>query len=116
MGPEKLLMRVPITLNAGDFTCANIWLVPILKKYVVGASLGYYMEHIMPLAKSFQRASHKGIFSTLIWNILSFFRHGGLGTFFFLIHAANWIIKTKLPSFGTHLCFSFSFWLFSYFR
>ncbi|XP_024027240.1 RRP12-like protein isoform X3 [Morus notabilis] len=59
MGPEKLLMRVPITLNAGDFTCANIWLVPILTKYVVGASLGYYMEHIMPLAKSFQRASRK---------------------------------------------------------
>lgn len=59
MGPERLLDLVPVSLNAGDFTCLNIWLVPILKNYVVGASLGYYIEHIMPLAKSFQLASSK---------------------------------------------------------
>ena len=72
MGPEKILSDVPITLDAGGFTCTNIWLVPILKNYVVGASLGYYMERIMPLAKSFQKASRKGIFSILILDILSF--------------------------------------------
>ncbi|KAB2631281.1 RRP12-like protein [Pyrus ussuriensis x Pyrus communis] len=59
IGPERILELVPISLNASDFTCSNIWLVPILKDYVVGASLGYYMEHIMPLAKSFCRASGK---------------------------------------------------------
>ncbi|KAK9290022.1 hypothetical protein L1049_008185 [Liquidambar formosana] len=30
-----------------------------MKNYVVGASLGYYVEHIVPLAESFQRASRK---------------------------------------------------------
>ncbi|KAM1306574.1 hypothetical protein ACFX2H_008940 [Malus domestica] len=59
IGPERILELVPISLNASDFTCSNIWLVPILKGYVVGASLGYYMEHIMPLANSFCRASGK---------------------------------------------------------
>lgn len=62
MGPERLLDLVPVSLNARDFTCLNIWLVPILKNHVVGASLGYYIEHIMPLAKSFQLASSKGIY------------------------------------------------------
>lgn len=61
MGPERMLTLLPISLNADDFTCTNIWLVPILKDYVVGASLGYYMEHLVPLAKSFERASHKGM-------------------------------------------------------
>ncbi|KAL6145229.1 hypothetical protein ACLB2K_055917 [Fragaria x ananassa] len=59
MGPERLLELVPVSLNAGDFTCVNNWLVPILKNYVVGASLAYYMDQIMPLAKSFQLASSK---------------------------------------------------------
>jgi ribosomal RNA-processing protein 12 len=60
MGPERILTLLPISLH-DDFTCINIWLIPILKDYVVGASLQYYMEHIVPLAKSFKRASHKGI-------------------------------------------------------
>ncbi|TQD92840.1 hypothetical protein C1H46_021549 [Malus baccata] len=60
IGPERILELVPISLNASDFTSSNIWLIPILKDYVVGASLGYYMEHIMPLARSFCRASGQG--------------------------------------------------------
>lgn len=63
LGPEKMLTLLPISLDAENFTCSNIWLVPILKKYVIGGSLGYFMEHIMPLAESFERASHKGICS-----------------------------------------------------
>ncbi|KAE8098771.1 hypothetical protein FH972_016809 [Carpinus fangiana] len=58
MGPERILTLLPISLH-DDFTCMNIWLIPILRDYVVGASLQYYMEHIVPLAKSFKRASHK---------------------------------------------------------
>lgn len=63
MGPERILTLVPISINAHDFSCVNIWLVPILRSYVVGASLKYYLEHIVPLAKSFQHASCKGISS-----------------------------------------------------
>ncbi|KAM7264213.1 hypothetical protein ACFE04_001896 [Oxalis oulophora] len=59
MGPEKMLALFPIAFNADDMTCSNIWLVPILKSYVVGASIGYYMDHIVPLAKSIQRSTRK---------------------------------------------------------
>lgn len=59
IGPEKMLMLLPISIDLDNFTCSNIWLVPILKDHVVGASLGYYMEHIVPLAKSFKQAGQK---------------------------------------------------------
>lgn len=64
MGIERFLTLVPISLNEHSYTYSNIWLVPILKQYVTGASLAYYMEHIMSLAKSFKKASQKGIFTT----------------------------------------------------
>lgn len=60
MGPEKILTLVPISIDAGDLTVRNMWLVPILQSHVIGASLGYYLEHIVPLAKSFQQESCKG--------------------------------------------------------
>ncbi|KAL2327043.1 hypothetical protein Fmac_020470 [Flemingia macrophylla] len=59
MGIERFLTVVPISLNENSYTSSNIWLTPILKRYVTGASLAYYMEHIMPLAKSFKKASKK---------------------------------------------------------
>ncbi|KAK4580618.1 hypothetical protein RGQ29_024312 [Quercus rubra] len=58
MGPERILALLPISLRA-DLTCLNIWLIPILKDYVVEASLGYYIENVVPLAKSFEQASRK---------------------------------------------------------
>ncbi|KAL5810487.1 hypothetical protein ACOSQ3_027197 [Xanthoceras sorbifolium] len=59
MGPERMLTLLPISFHTDEFTCSNIWLIPILKNHVAKASLGYYMEHIVPLAKAFQRASRK---------------------------------------------------------
>ncbi|MED6184362.1 hypothetical protein PIB30_046702 [Stylosanthes scabra] len=59
MGVERFLEIVPITLDEHSFTYSNIWLIPILKSYVTGSSLVYYMEHIVPLAKSFKKASRK---------------------------------------------------------
>ncbi|XP_045807267.1 RRP12-like protein [Trifolium pratense] len=59
MGPERFLTFVPISLDEHSYTYSNIWLVPILKQYITGASLSYYVEHIMPLAKSFKKASRK---------------------------------------------------------
>jgi len=66
MGIERFLSLVPISLISLDkdsYDYSNIWLVPILKRYVSGASLAYYMDHIIPLAKSFKNASQKGIFN-----------------------------------------------------
>ncbi|WCJ33450.1 ARM repeat superfamily protein [Euphorbia peplus] len=59
MGPERLLTLIPISVDADNFTCSIVWLVPILKKHVIGASLGYYIEHIVPLAKSLAETIHK---------------------------------------------------------
>ncbi|CAM8895857.1 unnamed protein product [Rhodiola kirilowii] len=59
MGPEKVLTILPIILNDEDFTCSNTWLIPVLRKYVDGASLDFYMNHIMSLAESLQQACRK---------------------------------------------------------
>ncbi|CAI9761159.1 unnamed protein product [Fraxinus pennsylvanica] len=59
MGPEKLIGLLPISLGAKDLSCSNTWLIPILKKNIVGSSLGFFMSHIIPLAESFQKASCK---------------------------------------------------------
>ncbi|KAK2975135.1 hypothetical protein RJ640_010815, partial [Escallonia rubra] len=58
-GPEKLLMLLPISFNDEDLTCTNIWLVPILRIYVLRSSLGFFMEHVVPLTESLQRACRK---------------------------------------------------------
>lgn len=63
MGPEKMLSVVPISLHPNNFSSSNVWLVPILRDYVVGSSLEYYMDYIVPLAKSFKRASSGGMSS-----------------------------------------------------
>lgn len=73
MGAERILTLVPISVNGRDFTCLNTWLVPILKSHVVGASLGFYLKHIMPLAKSFQRASRKGTLLNMVLKNIGYF-------------------------------------------
>lgn len=59
IGPEKILALLPINPNAEDPSCSNVWLIPILRNYVVGSSLGFFMEHVVPLAESFQRICAK---------------------------------------------------------
>ncbi|XP_010439161.1 PREDICTED: RRP12-like protein [Camelina sativa] len=57
MGPVRLLALLPITLHAESHSCTNAWLIPVLRKYIIGASLEYYVDHIVPLAKSLMLAS-----------------------------------------------------------
>ncbi|KAI3507537.1 hypothetical protein L1887_22524 [Cichorium endivia] len=59
MGPDKLLAVLPISLDSTDLTCSNTWLIPILKDYVTGSSLGFFIETILPLTESFQEACQK---------------------------------------------------------
>ncbi|CAH1445714.1 unnamed protein product [Lactuca virosa] len=59
IGPDKLLAVLPISLDASDLTCSNTWLIPILKEYVNGSSLGFFIESIVPIAESFQEACQK---------------------------------------------------------
>ncbi|KAL6616735.1 hypothetical protein ACP70R_039005 [Stipagrostis hirtigluma subsp. patula] len=59
MGPDKILSLIPITFDEHRLTCSNTWLLPILDKYIYGAPLQLFLEHIVPLAKSVQNASNK---------------------------------------------------------
>ncbi|XP_009137134.1 RRP12-like protein isoform X1 [Brassica rapa] len=57
MGPVKLLTLLPITLHAESHSCTNAWLIPILRRHIVGASLEYYVDYIVPLANSLMLTS-----------------------------------------------------------
>ncbi|KAJ8509793.1 hypothetical protein OPV22_000227 [Ensete ventricosum] len=59
MGLENVLSLVPVSFNGEKKTCSNAWLIPILKRYASGASLCYFMDHIVPLAKSILKACDK---------------------------------------------------------
>ncbi|KAL3533763.1 hypothetical protein ACH5RR_007284, partial [Cinchona calisaya] len=59
MGPKKLLALLPISLNTNDLSCSNTWLIPIFKEYIVGSSLGFFMEYFVTLADSLRQESHK---------------------------------------------------------
>ncbi|KAI3914759.1 hypothetical protein MKW98_001995, partial [Papaver atlanticum] len=61
MGAEKILTLLPVvSFEEEELTSLNIWILPILRKYVVGSSLGYYMEHIIPLLQPLQQACKTG--------------------------------------------------------
>lgn len=59
MGPETLLSLIPLNLEAEDLSVSNIWLFPILKQYIVGASLKYFTEEIFPLIERIREKAHK---------------------------------------------------------
>ncbi|XP_071737567.1 uncharacterized protein [Rutidosis leptorrhynchoides] len=59
MGPEKLLPVLPISVDPSDLTCSNTGLLPVLKDYVSGSSLGFFIDNIVPVAESFQEASQQ---------------------------------------------------------
>lgn len=59
MGPETLLSLIPLNVEAEDLSEANIWLFPILKQYIVGAHLKYFMKVILPMIKRVKEKAHK---------------------------------------------------------
>lgn len=59
MGPDKIISLIPIAFDEDRLTCSNTWLLPILEKYIYGASLQQFLEYIVPLAKSVQNASSR---------------------------------------------------------
>lgn len=66
MGPESILSIVPISFDAEKQAYSNMWLIPILKKYIVGASLQYFLEHVLPLTKSAEDIISGGTFDPYI--------------------------------------------------
>lgn len=57
MGPETFLSIVPLKLEDGDLSEANVWLFPILKQYTVGAHLDFFTESILAMVDSLRKKS-----------------------------------------------------------
>lgn len=47
MGPEALFSILPFNLDAKDLSNVNVWLLPILRQYIVGAHLSYFTNSIL---------------------------------------------------------------------
>ncbi|KAL8489525.1 hypothetical protein ACS0TY_025441 [Phlomoides rotata] len=80
IGPERLLSLLPISLTTKEFSCKNVWLIPILNKNIIGSSLQFFMEHIVTLAESFERGSSK-VKKSVIGQDLQAYAHGCWGLF-----------------------------------
>ncbi|CAL5215365.1 unnamed protein product [Lathyrus oleraceus] len=59
MGPETFLSLIPLNLEAEDLSVSNKWLIPILKHYIVGASLKYFTEEIFPMTQRIRERAQK---------------------------------------------------------
>ncbi|KAG8053896.1 hypothetical protein GUJ93_ZPchr0001g33139 [Zizania palustris] len=85
VGPDKILSLIPIAFDVDRLTCSNTWLLPILDKYIYGASLQQFLECIVPLAESVQKASSRvkiarkcedlQSLTDQLWNLLPAFCH-----------------------------------------
>lgn len=47
MGPETFLGFLPLNLEAEDLSEVNVWVFPILKQYIIGARLSFFVEAIL---------------------------------------------------------------------
>ncbi|XP_078444519.1 ARM repeat superfamily protein [Wolffia australiana] len=56
LGPELFLKILPLNLDE-DTSQSNAWLLPILKHYIVGASLSFFKRAIIPLIRRLKQKS-----------------------------------------------------------
>ncbi|EDW07049.1 uncharacterized protein Dmoj_GI15076 [Drosophila mojavensis] len=54
LGPELVLRALPLSDANGDVSLERSWLLPLMREGATGASLQFFMEHILPLALNSQ--------------------------------------------------------------
>ncbi|CAA6664606.1 unnamed protein product [Spirodela intermedia] len=59
LGPELFLTILPLKVDVEDISEANVWLLPILKQYTVGAHLSFFKRQILFLIRRLQQKSQK---------------------------------------------------------
>ena len=59
MGPELFLNLLPLNLDAEDISDANVWLLPILKQYTVGAHLKFFSQNILDMIRVLEQKAHR---------------------------------------------------------
>jgi hypothetical protein len=64
MGPDQFLTLLPLDMDNADLSASRIWLLPILKQHMVGARLGFFADHLLPLANRLRKRAGKVNFAT----------------------------------------------------
>ncbi|PWA93129.1 Armadillo-like helical [Artemisia annua] len=59
LGPETFLKFLPLNVEAQDLSDANVWLFPILKQNIVGASLSFFNESLLDTVRVLKLKSAK---------------------------------------------------------
>jgi hypothetical protein len=65
MGPDQLLVLLPLELDGADLLKSRVWLLPILKQHTVGARLQFFSSTLLPLAARLRERARKVSFSLL---------------------------------------------------
>jgi hypothetical protein len=65
MGPDQLLVLLPLELDGADLLKSRVWLLPILKQHTVGARLQFFSSTLLPLAARLRERARKVSFSSL---------------------------------------------------
>ena len=62
MGHEIFLSILPLKLKDEDLSKGNVWILPILKQYTVGAHLSFFRESILNMVRLMKQKSHSDVF------------------------------------------------------
>lgn len=73
MGPEALLSILPFNLDAEDLSNVNVWLLPILRQYIVGAHLSFFTNSILDWVEHVQKICKKVVACSEMYLFLVFF-------------------------------------------
>lgn len=57
MGPEIFLSILPLKLEVEDLAEANVWVLPVLKQYTVGAHLSFFRGSILNIVRLMKQKS-----------------------------------------------------------
>lgn len=57
MGPQTFFTVIPLKLEAQDLSEANLWVLPILKRHIVGAHLSFFIDTILPMIQTMKQKS-----------------------------------------------------------
>ncbi|KAH8387862.1 hypothetical protein KR093_009905 [Drosophila rubida] len=59
LGPELVLKALPLNDGSGGVSMERSWLLPLMREGATGASLQFFMEHVIPLAQHSQASWRK---------------------------------------------------------
>lgn len=76
MGPETFLSIIPLKLEVGDLAEANVWVLPILKHYTVGAHLSFFKESILNMVTLMKQKSRMVLISPQWWKFVWYLLYG----------------------------------------